>query len=139
MTIQGYTVPMITIVVAAVFLIWAISLLAGVVSWERQPKRGGLRRTDKFAIGTAVLFAAVWVYAFMHDATSTTVRASKSTRVPCAVIGVGEKEASVKARLGDPDEIRGEEETRGPATNVWIYRDSRCAIHFFGDTVESIE
>ena len=36
------------------------------------------------------------------------------------------------------DEKRSDEETRGPGATIWIYRDSRCAVHMFDDKVEFI-
>ena len=79
--------------------------------------------------------------ALMPQSTSAAPIAAADAGKPiasCALIEAGYSEAKVREKLGDPDEIRGEQELRGPGTNVWIYRDSRCAVHFFGNTVESI-
>ena len=139
MNLAGYQVPAATAAVAGVAALWLLTLLAGVVSWEK-PK-GKFRRTDLFVFAMSVLAGGIWMFALMPRSSAapaavTEARAAKGT---CALIEPGETEANVKARLGDPDEIRSEEETRGPKSSVWIYRDSRCAIHFFGSTVESIE
>ena len=140
MNIAGYPISLATAALAGVIAIWLATLLAGIVSWEKT-KKGRVRRTDIFVFAVSVLAGAVWMFALMPR---TAVAAAKknSLRVTsgtCAMIAPGDTEVKVKSRLGDPDEIRSEEETRGPASNVWIYRDSRCAIHFFGDRVESIE
>lgn len=129
-----------TAALLGVMAIWIVTLLIGIASWEK-PKKGRLRRTDIFVFAVSVLAGGIWIVALMPRSAraavaKNTLRVSSGT---CASIAIGDTETKVKNRLGDPDEIRGEEETRGPASNVWIYRDSRCAIHFFGDRVESIE
>ena len=45
----------------------------------------------------------------------------------------------LEARLGKPDEIRPNDEVRGPGATLWIYRDSRCAVALFDGRVESTE
>lgn len=139
MTIAGYQLPIATAALGGVIALWLLTLLIGVISWEES--KGKYRRTDLFVFAMSVIAGAIWMVALMPRSSAapaavTEARAAKGT---CALIEPGESEENVKARLGDPDEIRSEEETRGPKSNVWIYRDSRCAIHFFGNMVESIE
>jgi hypothetical protein len=57
----------------------------------------------------------------------------------CALIGKGMTSAMVSAKLGKADEVRPDEETRGPSASIWVYRQSRCAVHLFDDKVELIE
>ena len=139
--IGGVLFSKLGLVTIAAAAIWLLAMLIGVLSKERAPKKGGFRKTETFALVTTILFGVVWVFALTYSDKPAAAGGAKGAqkKTSCALVGVGDKEAAVKARLGEPDEIRGEEETRGPAANTWIYRDSRCAVHFFGDVVESIE
>ena len=138
MNIGGYQLTVSTIVLFAIAALWLLALLAGILSSEKG--RGRVRKTDVIVLIVSVIAAAAWMFMLTPAAAATPAEvAQRKATASCAVIQAGDNEAKVKARLGDPDEIRGEEELRGPATNVWIYRDSRCAVHFFGDRVESIE
>lgn len=47
--------------------------------------------------------------------------------------------AEVKSRVGEPDEVRDDEETRGPGAKMLIYRGSRCTVHLFEERVELVE
>jgi hypothetical protein len=57
----------------------------------------------------------------------------------CATIAEGMSAAEVKARMGEADETRNDEETRGPDASILIYRASRCAVHVLDGKVELIE
>ncbi|HUP50703.1 MAG TPA: hypothetical protein VNA04_18155 [Thermoanaerobaculia bacterium] len=140
MTVGAQQVPLITLALGAAALLWLLTLLAGIISWEKS-RKGRFRTTDILVLVTSVLLAGAWMLVLMPKTAAAPVAPVTAQRSigTCAVIMPGDSEAKVKAKLGDPDEIRGEEETRGPASNVWIYRQSRCAIHFLGDRVESIE
>ncbi|MFZ2490984.1 MAG: hypothetical protein WA208_05835, partial [Thermoanaerobaculia bacterium] len=61
------------------------------------------------------------------------------SRGSCATLSVGMTAAEVKSRMGEPDEARPNEETRGPGATTLIYRDSRCAVHLFDSRVDLIE
>jgi hypothetical protein len=57
----------------------------------------------------------------------------------CASVAPGMSADEVKSRVGEPDEIRGDEETRGPGASMLLYRGSRCAVHLLDGKVEFIE
>ena len=57
----------------------------------------------------------------------------------CASIAEGMTAADVRARMGEADETRSDEETRGPGASLMLYRDSRCAVHLLDGRVELIE
>jgi hypothetical protein len=128
-----------TLIVAGV---WVVALLIGVISWEK--KRGRVRVTDIVVFAISIIAGAIWFFTLMPKAEATTpvsTEAATTRRATgtCAVIVAGDTNTKVKERLGEPDEIRSEAELRGPNSEVWIYRGSRCAIHFLGGIVESIE
>ena len=140
MTIAGYQASVATAALGGVAALWMLTLIAGAVSWEK-PRKGKVRQTDLFVLVMSLIAGTIWIFALMPRSAASPVakteaRAKTGT---CALIAPGDTDAKVKERMGQPDEIRSEEETRGPASHVWIYTDSRCAVHFFGNRVESIE
>lgn len=136
-TLHGYSAPLPTVIVAAVATLWLLLLFVAAVSWERHPVDRMFRRTDRWVLIATLLFGAAWFYSFGHI---RTFEQHKAVRVvSCATVAEGDREGQVKEKLGAPDEIRGEEETRGPAANVWIYKQAGCAVHLFGDRVDSVE
>ena len=140
MNIAGYQLTLSTLVLAALAAVWLLTLLIGVMSWEKG--RGRFRTTDIAVLAVSVIAGGAWIFILLPRSEAAAVAEAgmlSKPRATCAVIEPGQTEEMVKSKLGDPDEIRGEEELRGPASNVWIYRDSRCAVHFFGNVVESIE
>jgi hypothetical protein len=140
MTIAGYQVSVATAALGGVALLWMLTLLVGAVSWEK-PKKGRVRQTDLFVLVMSLIAGTIWIFALMPRTAATPVlsSAARARTGTCALIAPGDTDAKVRERMGQPDEIRSEEETRGPASHVWIYSDSRCAVHFFGNRVESIE
>jgi hypothetical protein len=127
---------MMAIVSYAIGGIWLASLLAAIFA------RAKARRWPQLVVlATTLAFAAVWCAPLFLTAgkpASAKVQASQSTG-SCASIEAGQAEEAVKTRLGAPTEVRGETELRGPGANVWIYRDSRCAVHVLNGVVESVD
>ena len=140
MTIAGYQVSAATAALGGVAALWMMTLIAGAVSWEK-PRKGKARQTDLFVLVMSLMAGAIWIAALMPRTAATPVAntAARARSGTCALIAPGDTDAKVKERMGQPDEVRSEEETRGPASHVWIYSDSRCAVHFFVNRVESIE
>ena len=101
------------------------------------------QRTDRMLLISAVVFLALWLVDFRPQRhtpkAEASVIASSSTAVSCATISRDMPAAKVQERLGAPDEKKSDEETRGPGATIWIYRDSRCAVHMFDDKVDFIE
>ncbi len=114
-------------------------LLFATIAFVARAKSAG----RNLALST-VIFAAGWLTAL--DARSlvrsrhveTSAIASKTT-APCSVVDTGMTSADVQSRLGKADQIRSDEEIRGPRAEAWIYRDSRCVVHFFDGKVEFVE
>ncbi|HEX6178779.1 MAG TPA: hypothetical protein VF057_10505, partial [Thermoanaerobaculia bacterium] len=139
MNIAGYQLSLSTLFLGALAAVWLLTLLVGIVSWEKG--RGRFRKTDLAVLIVTVIVGGAWIFMLLPRDEAAALMTSEAgmvskPRATCAVIEPGQTEEIVKKKLGDPDEIRGEEELRGPASNVWIYRDSRCAVHFFGNVVE---
>jgi len=101
------------------------------------------QRTDPKLLVSAIVFLALWLVEFRPQwraqKAEASVVASSSSAVSCATIERDMTAAKVQQRLGAPDEKRSDEETRGPGATIWIYRDSRCAVHMFDDKVDFIE
>jgi hypothetical protein len=121
--------------------------LMSIASRSPLPKRG-MRTSERNLVLSTVLFAALWLVAF--DARSLLRSLPRTPRAEAAVMGRSSSgscatlardmtAAQVQKRLGEPDERKSDEETRGPGSTIWIYRDSRCAVHLFDNKVEFIE
>jgi hypothetical protein len=99
------------------------------------------RKRTLMLIGSAVL-AGAWIF-WTAPATPALSKASviqsKTPKGSCASLSEGMSAAEVKAKLGDPDETRSDEETRGPGATMMLYRGSRCAVHLVDDKVDLIE
>ena len=121
--------------------------LVSIASRSPLPKRG-MRSSERNLLVSTVLFAALWLVGF--DARSLLRSLPKTPRAEasmlarsgsgsCATLTRDMTAAQVQKRLGEPDERKSDEETRGPGATIWIYRDSRCAVHLFDNKVEFIE
>ena len=99
--------------------------------------------SDGLLVVSAIVFLALWLVAFppqLHTSRAeASVIAMPANAVSCSSVSRDMTSAQVQNRLGAPDEKRSDEETRGPGATIWIYRDSRCAVHMFDDKVDFIE
>ena len=126
----------------------ALFALISIISRSPLPK-SGMRFTERNLLGSALVFLVMWLAGFNAPALVRTLPKTPSTQssvlprtnnaASCATITRDMTAAQVQKRLGRPDERRSDEDTRGPGTMIWIYRDSRCAVHLFDDKVEFIE
>ena len=127
----------------AQFLFFA---LISVVSWASIPKRG-MRGSERILAVSAIVFLAAWLAGFDarsliqsgKQKTEASMLPSHAASGSCDLIARDMTAAQVQKKLGAPDERKSDEETRGPGSTIWIYRDSRCAVHLFDDTVEFVE
>lgn len=122
--------------------------LISIISWASIPKRG-MRGSERMLAVSAIVFLVMWLVGF--DARSfirsfpgtpkaeASVLSSHASSGSCALIARDMTAAQVQKKLGAPDERKSDEETRGPGSTIWIYRDSRCAVHLFDDRVEFVE
>ncbi len=123
---------------------WLLFAAISMLSRSPAPKQG-MRGQEKVLIGSSVAFLAFWLVGF--DARSllqSSKRVDEAAMVhsnagSCASLSKDMSSNEVKSRMGDPDERRPDEEARGPGATIWIYRDSRCAVHLFGDKVDFID
>jgi hypothetical protein len=125
--------------------VWLIAIVVSIVSRAPQPKRG-LRRSELAVIWLSLVFVASAAVA--RSATSpgakkeqaepaaTTAHVSRGT---CASLKVGMKARDVRASMGEPDEVRSEEDVRGPEAEAWVYRASRCSVHVLSGKVDFID
>ncbi|HEX7152084.1 MAG TPA: hypothetical protein VF618_11410 [Thermoanaerobaculia bacterium] len=117
---------------------WLVFVIAGIAS-----KKAGsnlLFSSIGLALTWIILFAAP-VMATAKPATET-IDASMTGKTPkasCASLKVGMTSAEVRDKMGDPDEVVAEDETRGPGAEMMIYRNSRCAVHVFNSKVDFID
>lgn len=132
------------ITTAILALAWLASMAASLASRAPHPK-SGLRRSDFAAIVTSFLLAMGVVLTM--TAPSVETKAEKETSAPaaaasrgtCASIQTGMKSSEVRRALGEPDEVRPEEDVRGPKAEAWIYEASRCSVHVLAGRVDFID
>jgi hypothetical protein len=104
-----------------------------------------LTRKRTLMLAGSALLAGAWLWTAPATPALSKAAAmpqqSKATthRGSCASLTTGMSATEVKSKMGDADETRSDEETRGPGATMMIYRDSRCAVHLLDDKVEFIE
>ncbi|HEX9162882.1 MAG TPA: hypothetical protein VF980_14350 [Thermoanaerobaculia bacterium] len=139
----GLTLTIASVVAAAAILQWLVMLVATLLSREKLPT-SGLRAADTRLVVSSVILALAWIGVFSsgHAAAANTTEAAMTTgktHGSCAAVGTDMAANVVKQKVGDPDEIRSDEQTRGPGAVIWIYKDSRCAVHIVDDKVEFVD
>lgn len=134
-----------TMLAVGVSVLWLVFAIRSAFSSVRFPKQGWRRTEVQLAIGTGVL-ALAWIaqvdFRALLQTRQATTQASAVAAAPktsCATLSAGMTAGDVRSRMGDPDETRSDEETRGPGTSILVYRSSRCAVHLFDDRVEFID
>lgn len=136
---------MISIIIIGVALVqWVAFAVISGFSRGPRPKRGMRTAERNLLISTAavVLFWGMALF-LVPSSKKTSIQAAASgdnrSIGSCASIEEGVSSVAVTAKLGKADEVRPDEDTRGPSATIWVYRQSRCAIHLFDDKVEFIE
>jgi hypothetical protein len=109
----------------------------------------GMRATDLALMGSAAVFVVALTLAHLSTAPkqesagapaqASVVAKSSKPRGSCNSIHREMATYQVEQSLGKADDVRSDEETRGPGAVVWIYRDTRCAVHMFENKVEFVE
>ncbi|MBI2215013.1 MAG: hypothetical protein HYU52_15300 [Acidobacteria bacterium] len=126
---------------------WLVAIVASIASRAPLPKTG-LRRTERAVIGSSFIFVlCVVATLFAVTARSKAREAAKAaaakpvqaSRGTCASLRVGMKAAEVKRAMGEPDDVRSEEDVRGPEAQAWIYRASRCSVHILSGRIDFID
>ena len=96
-------------------------------------------------VPSTLLLAIVYGYAFGAPRGIATAQASAlpattpASAGSCAMIDSGMAASEVRAKMGEPHEVRDDAKTRGPGAATWIYRDSRCAVHILDEKVELVD
>jgi len=135
------------IILAAASVQWLYFATSSSLSKAKFPKKG-LRRSELLLIISSVVLAAgfaanidassLWQRGTVTSSASA-VAASNAPLASCATVAAGMTTAEVTSRLGQADETRSDEETRGPGTSILVYRGSRCAVHLFEGRVEFVD
>jgi len=133
-----YSFSILTAVTATVAALWLITLLIAAILPANKSAGFSLRSIDIFVIVMTIAFGTAWFTGLLYKPKSATAQTTTSTG-SCISVKTGQSEQKVRELLGEPDEIRSAEEVRGPGAQVWIYRDSRCAVHYLLGNVISIE
>ncbi|HUP60632.1 MAG TPA: hypothetical protein VNA69_09465 [Thermoanaerobaculia bacterium] len=128
---------MIPLIAVALWLLLAVHCVA-----SRTPlTRRGLRRSELHLLIGTLIVAIVWLAEVDFRAPAATASAipMKTPRASCASLDTGMTRGEVLRRMGDPDENRSDEETRGPGATALVYRASRCTVRLFDDRVEFVD
>jgi hypothetical protein len=117
---------------------WLVVVIASVA--KNRAGSNLLFSSAALALCWIIIFAAPVVVSAKPS--TDTVEASMTGNIPkasCASLKVGMTAREVRDKMGDPDEVRREDETRGPGAEMLIDRGSRCAVHVFANKVEFID
>lgn len=126
---------------------WLAFVAISAMVKTKAPKKG-LRAVDRNLIVSTAVFLMMWLGALdvtgawgpkSPVAVTEAAMTAKKPGASCVSIAVGMRESEVQQKMGKPDEIRPDEETRGPGAQMWIYRGSRCAVHLFEKKVEFVD
>jgi hypothetical protein len=138
---MGHEVTWAAVVGGVAILVWLVFAAMALL--------GKTEEIDIRLIAGSIVFAVLSFIAFdgmalvrsrtAANATEAAAVAAKTSHASCAAVQPGMSAAQLEARLGKPDEIRPNEEVRGPGATLWVYRDSRCAIALFDGVVELTE
>lgn len=124
---------------------WLVFASVSAFSRTRFPKKG-MRRSERMLVGSTIVlalaslalidFASLWKGDGRVAAASA---AASSQRGSCASVAAGMTKEEVVTRMGNPDETRADDETRGPGASVLLYAGSRCAVHLLDGKVELVD
>lgn len=98
-----------------------------------------MTRSRRLMLIASAILAAAWLAQLdFRDKPVAQASMMSTQKGSCASITEGMTTAEVKRRVGEPDEVRLDEETRGPGAKMLIYRGSRCVVHLFEERVELV-
>jgi len=127
------SIPIIAAVALAQWLVFA-----GIALVARKP-RGLMLSSALFAFAWLAIFGGPLMKHSKVTQASAMSTGSGATHGSCASVEPGMTAAELTAKVGAPDEKRPNDEARGPGAAIWIYRDSRCAVHLFDGKVEALD
>lgn len=124
---------------------WLLAIVASLLSRSPQPKKG-FRLSEIVVIGTSCAFALSAMATFFavramesKPVAGAAAKPAQASLGTCASLRVGMRAADVRREMGEPDEIRSEEDVRGPEAQAWVYRASRCSVHVLSGKVDFID
>lgn len=144
LTIAGLSLTIATIVLAVAAAQFVLVALSTLLSREKLP-RTGIRSADRRLAISAAVLALTWTGVFSASTSAPKAAHAQASMAgttvhdSCSSIEEGISADVTWTKLGKPDEVRPDEETRGPGAKIWIYRQSRCAVHMLDDQVEFID
>ena len=124
------------IIAAAALAQWLV--VVSIALFARKP-RGVAASSTLFAFAWLAIFGGPLMTHSKVTQASAMGSAGGVTHGSCASVEPGMSAAELTAKVGAPDEKRANEEARGPGAAIWIYRDSRCAVHLFDGKVEALD
>jgi hypothetical protein len=124
------------IIAAVALLQWLV--FAGIALFARKP-RGLLLSSALFAFAWLAIFGGPLMTHSKVSQASAMSTGGGATHGSCASVEPGMTADELTAKVGAPDEKRPNDEARGPGAAIWIYRDSRCAVHLFDGKVEALD
>jgi hypothetical protein len=136
------TMLLLAVVVVAVVQ-WLVVALIAMTTREKFPKKG-LRGIDRTLVASSIVLAIGFLAQLDYSSwwrRSTPVANASVTvsRGSCATVAEGMTVADVKKRMGTPDRMTPDEETRGPGAVTLVYESSRCSVHVVGGRVEFVD
>lgn len=134
MTIRGVHFDSMAIILIGAAIVWLAMLVAALVTRVRDE---GIRGVEILLMFASFALAGTWQYTMYKRAPKQEVNIASART--CGTVETGSRDEDVRKKLGNPDHVRSEEDVRGPGAEVWLYDDSRCAVHIMMDTVEYIE
>jgi hypothetical protein len=146
--IAGRHVPWTLLLLAVVALVWLVFAALSAFSKSGFP-RGEMRTSERNLVISSVALLLAWGVAFdalsLVRTTSGATQASaiaiakRTTSGSCASLKSGMTAEEVTWAIGKADEVRNDEKMRGPGTETWLYRTSRCSVHLLDGKVEVVD
>ena len=119
-----------------------VILGAALLQWVVVAVVALFKRIPRTLVASTLILAAAFVNGFGVRRAGAALTASVVTphaEGSCAAIDAGMAADVVRAKMGQPYEVRDDAKTRGPGAVTWVYRDSRCAVHLLEEKVELVE
>jgi len=144
--VSNHVVTWAAVIGAAAIAQWTVFASMASFAPSKKPK-SGMRKSDVRLIVSSAIFGVLALVAFdgmslVHWKSSTAADAAvaaPTSYASCAVVQPEMTTEQLEAKLGKPDEIRPNDEVRGPGATLWIYGDARCAVALFDGKVETTE
>lgn len=123
---------------------WMKFAIGSLRSREKKVKNG-MRNAEKQLLNATAVLTVGWVLAFgnalfsSHSSSANEAGMVSGAAAITSQIKIGMSAEELKRKVGQPDEVRDDAETRGPGAQTWLYKGSRCAVHMIDGKVEAVE